>query len=289
MVSNKRAVIQTLLYSSLFSSALTFEDLHYFLQSETPVTSGVLQQALGSLKKSVIHKGALYALKDHEQDINESRDRRAISQKKLYEALKMVPYLSLLPTVLFIGVSGSVAAKNATVDDDVDLFVITTHNSLYITRLFLLLVLELFGKRRKRNEVQAANKICLNMLITESSLPFPKPYHDLYTAREIAQVYPLFERGDMYRQFLLANSWTETILPHALGRNQNFVHRKREAYQAFTLFEPFFRHLEQYFMKRHRTQERIEKDVLALHPHDVRKNILQDYQQELVAARKYYK
>ncbi|CAN5115246.1 hypothetical protein BH09PAT1_BH09PAT1_5820 [soil metagenome] len=287
MGNKKKAVIQTILYTNLFGSSLNFDELFYFLQTDEPISKDHLKVILEELKDVVIIENGLYTLKHYDGAIHRRQQSEKSTSTKLHEARQISFWLSFIPSVLFIGVSGSVAVNNAKEDDDIDLFIISAQNSLYMTRFILLFILQLFGKRRKRNEHNPCNKFCLNMFIEEKALAFPKNAHELYTAREIVQLYPLFERDNFYQKFLQANSWTTKIMPNAKGR-VSVVRKSKRRQDFFFLVEPFVRQIEQRVMARHKTTEIVEDTFLALHPNDVKKYVLQRFEKEHLRLKKYY-
>jgi hypothetical protein len=102
-------------------------------------------------------------------------------------------------------------------EDDIDFFIITKKDTLFKTRLLVLLALQLLGLRRKRLEKNPADKICVNFLIDETKLSFSKDKRDIYTAHEILQIKPLFFRDNIYSRFLKANTWVYNFLPNAIS------------------------------------------------------------------------
>lgn len=289
MGDNITSVMRTLVYSDIFDFPLTKEELAYYLHSPKKVGKNELLEALKSLSPYLEQKNNFYALSGRAPLLDERIIRQKHSRDKLLIAQSVATYLSLIPSVLFIGVSGSVAVGNAKKEDDIDFFIITKRNTLYTTRLLALCILQLLGKRRKRNERYPQDKVCLNMLITEDALRFPPDRQDLYTAHEIAQLLPLRERDRTYEKFLQANSWVNAFLPHARGRagvtsvkNFDFLGG------MLSLLEPFCRIMQVTLMKSHHTREEISPQRLAFHPKDTKRHILSQYQRRINAYSKYY-
>ncbi|HSW88783.1 MAG TPA: hypothetical protein VLG12_06500, partial [Candidatus Saccharimonadales bacterium] len=186
---NEQSIVKTLIYSSIFEYPLTKEELWQFAISEKPLHKqsffAVLSQSSITVKKQ-----HLYTL-NYEQALIPIRiSREKIAAQKLRIARRISTILSHIPTILFIGISGSLSMANTKEEDDIDLFIITKQYSVWLTRLCILLILELLRKRRKKYETKVTNKICVNLLIEESHLAFPISLHNLYTAHEIAQVKP---------------------------------------------------------------------------------------------------
>ena len=287
MADSKKAILETLLYSTLFNFPLTKNEIYYYLHSNKVIPKKEFEKKLASLENSLVFKDNFYTLKDNEKSVDLRKKRLVISNKKRLDALKIVKVLGYIPTVLFIGISGSVAVGNAEDPDDIDFFIITTNNSLYTTRLLMLLILQLLGRRRKRNELKPQNKICLNMLVDEDGMSFEKS-QSIYTARELLQMYPLFERQDYYQKLLAKNNWTNSFMSHAHGQNNKFIKKKLSFIKSFFLVDPLCRSLEQSLIKRNQTRETATHHVIALHPLDTKTVILAEIDKRRLHYSKYY-
>ncbi len=288
MAGSKKAIIQTLLYSAIFDFPLTKDEIYYYLYSEKTISKKEFEENLSSLKNILITSDGFFAFKSHRNSIDLRKKRQQISLKKQQEGLRIARILGLIPTVLFIGMSGSVAVGNAKDTDDIDFFIVTTNHSLYTTRLLILLILQILGKRRKRNEVKTQNKICLNMLVDQDGMQFDQPY-DLYTARELVQLYPLFEREGYYQKLLHTNSWTRSFMPHAVGQRNIFLHRRKSSMQSFSFIELICKTLEKRLIKRDQTSEIAVDHVIALHPLDTKNRVLTKFREQDLHYNKYYK
>ena len=83
---------------------------------------------------------------------------------------------------------------NADKQDDIDFFIITAKGTMWTTRLCSAFLLSAAGLRRTPNQKQVANKICLNMFMQEGDLSLPASERDLFSAHEVLQMVPLWER-----------------------------------------------------------------------------------------------
>ena len=273
----EQAILTTLLYSDIFSFPLTKDELWRFLIAEKKISRSAFDSSLLSLRKQINVKEGYYCLPGREETISRRKKNLLFVEKKMQRALFVAEKLASIPSILFIGVSGGLAVGNATEKDDIDFVIITKENALFTTRLWILIILEGLGVRRHRNQKKTADTICVNLLFDETALAWPKDLHDLYSAREIAQILPLFERNKLYQQFFFANSWIKHFLPNILP--QKVVITKvpysiltQVGYTIFgnTFVEFFSRVLQRNWMKRHQTRETITKHVLAFHPNDYR-------------------
>lgn len=292
MEYNEQAILKALIYSSIFQYPLTDSELWQYAISEKPLDKKIFFLKLS--KSSLIKKNKqLYFLSNEEHTVSLRLSREKIAAKKLVIAQKMSSILSKISMIQFIGISGSLSMANTREEDDIDLFIITQKKSVWITRVFILLILELVGKRRRKYAIHVNNKICINLLIEESHVAFPKSMQNLYTAHEIAQVKPLFNRNQTYEKFLLVNAWVKSFLPNTgfsisppaeRGRTKESacLTGERPVGRGGLVFLNFLaKRMQLWYMKRHRTSEIITDTVLAFYTNDMEKKVLQMYTEKM--------
>jgi hypothetical protein len=277
--STEEAILITILYSDVFNFPLTKDELWKLLISKKKITKNQFNTHIISLlqKKVLVVLDGFYCLSSKKSSIEKRKNMRVEVQKKLLLAHKAAAVLSAIPSILFIGISGGLAVGNATESDDIDFFIIVRKNTLFVSRMWILLLLEVMGIRRTRTKKNTANKICVNLLLDETALAWPKTKRDVYVAREIAQIVPLYERKTMYKRFLTSNTWINSFLPNAFALLSKQAVRSSVTLYAFQLvsfilrilpFEIFFRMFQITLIKRHQTREIITKNQLAFHPKD---------------------
>ncbi|MCL4418809.1 hypothetical protein M1146_01760 [Patescibacteria group bacterium] len=289
MGSSKNAILKTLLYSDIFDYPLKEFELFRFLIEEKKTEKKTFLANIKGKNANVIFKNGFYCISGRESIIVKRLSREKESLTKLTLAQKIINRISLFPTILFIGVSGALAMKNAEKEDDIDLFVVVRENTVWVSRLFLVLFLKAMGKYRKRGVKNVANKICLNMLLDESQLAIPVLRQNLYSAHEVIQLMPIFDRQGVYKKFLDKNKWVEKFLPNSISAKENQAKKKEEifnfpAIKLFKLLEPFAKKFQLIVMRKYITIEIVSDNFLAFHPFDYRKYVLGEYEKRL---RKY--
>lgn len=277
---SEEAIIKTLLYSDIFDFPMTRHELWNFLISDRKLSRQEFTDALANLSLYITQKDGYFALRDRETIIKKRKKNIPEVQKKFHIARRVVKYLSYIPTIRFIGISGGLSLGDATSDDDIDFFIITRKNTLFMTRLLVLGLLEFLGLRRKRSDAAPADKICVNLFLDESRLSWPAKKRDLYTAHEIVQVKSLFEREGTYKRFLESNTWVKNFLPNSLDEKYIFMGAGwKTDYQTLRFISFFFfsrpiehlmRFFQEQYMQTHRTTEHVSKTLLALHPNNYR-------------------
>lgn len=291
----ERSILKTLAYSDIFNYPLTEDEIWSFLINNKIIDKNLIGNYLSSHvkyknSKTVFNKG-FYCFKKNKNIVNGRIKREKESNKKLIIAKKIISILSFIPTIQLIGISGALSMNNCDKDDDIDLFVITNKNSLWITRFFLLLILQFLNKRRKRFDNKTKDKICLNLLIDESRIAFKKERHDLYTAHEIVQMIPIFEKNNMYEKFIKSNIWVKKFLANSIKyrANKNYMQKNTETVFSVVLcfifricaLERLAKHFQHWYMKNHITSETVSDHILAFHPIDQREKTLSLYNKNL--------
>lgn len=284
----QQVILRTIAYSDVFAYPLTKKELwHFLLDKKT--SRKEFEKALKTVSLVITEKDGFYCFLGREDIIAKRKQREKVSYEKIKILKRTLPFFSWIPTVRLIGISGALAMNNADKNDDIDLFVVVRKNSLWTTRLFILLILQCLGLRRKREEKNPSDKICLNMLFDERALGLPKEKQDLFGAHEVVQMMPIFERGDAYGRFIRANLWVKKFLPNAIKRIKNQELRiKGEQrtplfiiHYSLFLMEPLAKFIQSWYMRKHRTIEIISDYMLAFHPLDHRQKILKEYNKRL--------
>lgn len=286
-MDSKTAIRKTLTYSDIFQYPLTLDEIYRFLITDRKYTKSIIAKALLSLD-DIVKIGDYYAFKSKENVISLRERKKAWNEEKIARAVSIAQKLCCIPSILFIGISGGVAMKNAGKNEDIDFFVITKKNTLWVSRLLLVLFLSFLGVLRKRSTKRLQNTICLNMLIDETALLFPKERQDIYTAHEIVQMMPVFGRKDIYARFLQANIWIRECMPNSLSvkaiisiTNNNFFEDIFLWILSLSMLETLAKVIQIKYMKEHITKETISATVIAFHPLDYRKKTLVQYKRKI--------
>jgi len=112
--------------------------------------------------------------------------------------------------ILFLGITGSVAAGYPKKNDDIDIIIITKVNKLWITRLklrFFVIINKIphrkFGKREKKDE------FCFNLWLDEKSLEIKSEKQNLRNAMDLILIKTLINKKETYEKFIKANNWAK--------------------------------------------------------------------------------
>lgn len=277
------AMLRTLIYADLFDYPLTKDEVWKWL-IKSP-------NALGDTR-NIQEKKGFYFLRGRRNIVQVRQRREKWSNTKLEIAKKIASFLKYIPTIKLVGVSGALAVGNAKKDDDIDLFIISSKGLIWTARFLTTLFIEFTGFRRHPDEEKLKNKICLNMFVAEDHLILPKNERDLFSAHEVLQMKPIYDKGGVYEKFIKANSWVKEYLPNAVDEDIRIlgyedIKKKNKKIpdvlisQYLNIVEKICRFFQLWYMKRRRTKEVITEGIIRFHPQDARGWILEEYYSRL--------
>ncbi|MBI2453449.1 hypothetical protein HYV56_01970 [Candidatus Peregrinibacteria bacterium] len=209
----EKAIIGTVAYFDLFDFPLKEEELKaYLLRYKKTFYGGrhTIFERLYSLKRENVYASLrkvnnYYTLKDRENIIT-IRQEREIRSKKLWKKIQFFgSILSVVPFVRLVAVCNNLAYNNASGKSDIDLFVITDRNYLFLARFLVTFLLHISGVRRHGKHVYG--RFCLSFFINENHLNLEKIVlspQDIYLAYWMRTLKPLFGQKT-YQKFLEAN------------------------------------------------------------------------------------
>lgn len=271
----KQAILKTISYASVFQYPLTQSQIHRYLieYKSSPIQTAQATTRLYARRQLGYSKPFYYLPQDTK--LPQLRNKRCQYYQHKYQYLKSVitPF-KYNPNILGIAITGSLAMKNPTHDDDIDLMIITKTHQLWNTRLSLLLRHSKNIRRRQTKFLN--NRLCLNLFLDQSALTVPPPKRSLYTAHEVAQVKFIHIRDDIHHQFLTANSWIHPYLPnipiksHPMPQNNSASMTNYLSYLAQKLY-----------MTPKRTNETINLHAAFFHPRQTHRHVLESYHQKI--------
>ena len=215
----EEAVAKTIAYYDSQDIVLTLTEVWLNLfscQSEALYTE--VEMAINGLVGRgvfVLH-GAYVAMKGRESLIEERTKRGMIAEKKFRRARRVARLLSLFPFVRMVGVCNTLSFYMPRLEGDIDVFIITKANRLYISRVFITFALHLMKLRRHKLHVN--NRICLSFYVDEEGLSldrFALSGGDPHLAIWASHIIPLFSTHHAYERFWEVNEpFYRSILAH---------------------------------------------------------------------------
>jgi hypothetical protein len=219
--------LKALIYSDIFSYPLTQHEI--FERSEIE-SQDALQPALDELVQGgfVYLINGFYVLRNDKDLI----EKRLTANKKAKQYLRIAKWVTALirhfPFVRGVMLSGSISKNYIDEQSDIDYFIITAPNRLWICRLFFIICQKLLFFNR-------CKFFCYNYMVDEQHLSIA--HRTYYSAIEIATLIPTYN-GTVYRVFHRYNSWVQQYFPNANQYNTQYVPHKQSIVQR--VVEVFF-------------------------------------------------
>ncbi|MBU0649838.1 nucleotidyltransferase domain-containing protein [Patescibacteria group bacterium] len=273
----QKSILNTLKYRQLFDCPMTSFELWQYLIAGSAPSPTLFQKELAELVKSgkVICRENFYAL--HKLDLDKIRQKRKRAERMQERAKQICRYLEPIPWIELAAITGSVAAHNAEENCDIDILIVTKPGRLYLSRLFLVPILKLLGVYWTKQK--PAGTICPNIMLTTTQLTWQPAKQNLYTANELALLYPLFSRHNCYFDFLRDNGWVNTYLPNFIvPSKKRSASKNRPASKSLDLLEYLAREVQLRYMRSKKTTETVTADFVHFNNRDSAPAILQKYQ-----------
>jgi hypothetical protein len=202
----QRAILETLIYADIFDFPLTFEEITRYLPmpAEPESIRRLLEE--GCEDGTFERVDGFYMLPGRTEVVSVRLHRQAIAQAKWAAAQRPIHWIARLPFVRMVAVTGSLAVNNVEEKDDVDLFIVTAAQRLWLCRAFVILVVRLAARR--------GVVICPNYFLAETHLALQQ--QGFFDARELTQMVPLYG-SELYWLMRSLNGWVTHHLPQATG------------------------------------------------------------------------
>ena len=231
-------VIATLAYSKQFKFPLSTEEIFYRLvSSQVVVDEGWVGRAtavtitLGAIRNTLLAlhaegvvetNGKLWSLGSSSELFAHRTSATRCTQQKAPSIDHLVALLSKVPWVEALFVTGSVAVQNALQHDDIDVLVVTRQRRLWITRLWVLILAIVTGRRVGAHH-QDGMDWCFNLWLETDHLQVPTQKHGLYEAYEVLQAKCVWSKPAVAARWLTENSWVSAFVPHEYRRQMKAI------------------------------------------------------------------
>ncbi len=264
---------EPLVYFAFFKYAPTIQELWTFYPQK--IAFETFKTAVEQLlrQKKLVGRGGRVALPQNSSFLKTSIKKAKTAANKLADKAWLLKMLGLLPWVNFLGISGSVAANNARDKDDIDIFVITAKNRLWLARFMLITVASLFRIRRRPGDKKYQDKFCFNLFFSENGLKIRRAKQTTYVAHEVLQLKPVVNKNKTYERFLFENRWVFKFFPNAKTATKSLFYKakvlpKKQKSNFGDLLEEAAKKFQLWLINRHKTKEVISPSQLWFFPDD---------------------
>jgi hypothetical protein len=211
--------------------------------------------------------------------------------KYLNKSKKYLKYVKWIPWLYMIWVGNSIAMNNGKKSSDIDLYVVTSEQSIWFVRILLTFIFQLLWVRKtiKRHE----GRFCLSFFSTKKWMNFSNfaLKNDIYLFFWIVYFKPILNYNNTYEKFLKVNtSWADlSEYQDIIDNNKKHIsfswNRKKEIWKSLQLINKFLKTI--FLKKTMKTFENLWKpfwiiindNMLKFHNNDVRKKCREECSQ----------
>jgi len=221
---DEAGILKLLAYFDIFQYPLTKNEIRQFLgRQDAEEGLDNLLRELVARKTVFLHLG-FYSLHNNPLLAHRRTEGNTRAEKMLPKAFAIGRFLFRFPFVRAIGVSGSLSKNFADEKADIDFFIITKANRLWIART----IMHLFKKFTFITGHQ--HYFCMNYYIDEEAMMIES--QNIFTAIEIGTLIPV-AGNQALDNFFTINSWSQQFF-HAYGHQ--YVENKKPGKYPFKSF-----------------------------------------------------
>jgi predicted nucleotidyltransferase len=204
VINTAQNILKTLGYFDLFHYPLTSEEIYLFHADN--ISPSAIDNTLEILVRdeTIFKIDKFYTLQNDPVIVQKRCSGNLLAIKQMQIAVKVAGLLAKFPFTKGIAVSGSLSKNFANENSDIDFFIVTAPNRLWIARTFMHLykkVTFLTGKQ---------HWFCMNYYVDEIELEIPEK--NIFTAIEIITLVPMQGKTSL-ANFMNSNKWTKTFFP----------------------------------------------------------------------------
>lgn len=288
----KSSILKSLSYFDIFNHPLKKDELANLCgiaSSEARFTESLSE--LLSTHLCYTSNGYYSIQKELEPLIVERQRKERLAQ----DYFDRLPFYSSIiksfPFVKGVAVSGSLSKGVMYEKGDIDYFIITTENRLWICRTLLILF-------KKVVLLNSRKYFCVNYFVDEKNLEILDK--NVFTAVEVAHLIPVYN-SSVINQLKQENSWTQQYFPAFSPQIKSTVHEGKNRFKS--IIESIFvgklgDRLDLFFMNitykrwmkkfNHFSPEKLEltmrsnRGISKHHPSDFQNRVLKAYQERLI-------
>lgn len=205
--------LKTILYFSIFKYPITLNEIYKF-------SNGTSLKAIEEELEMLLRKGVIYK---HDIFYSTSKDKHLVdrrlkgnkmAKKMMPKARRMAKFIAKFPYVKSVCISGSLSkGYYDTKNGDIDFFIITKDNRLWVSRTLLILFKKVFLLNSKKY-------FCINYFLGNEHLEISEK--NRFTATEMVTLIPMYGK-ETYNKFMEQNQWPKNYYPNILPYDTSLI------------------------------------------------------------------
>lgn len=251
----EQSIIKTLAFFDIFDYPLTLTEVWKWLykpgkiNNQNPKLSDVKEVLETSrfLQSKISQVEGFYALSGREASYLIRKQCNNLAEYKFNRAVRLIKFYKYLPFIKMIAICNSLAYSNSREEGDIDFFIITSKDKMWLARFLVICFVKLLHKRptcdKKRNTFDFSFFIDERFLNIKDVMFSQQG--DIYYPYWLEQLMPIYNPQNFYQKFLTANQWYKDYLPNGLSNQftlevkDHFLSRLIKGIWGFILQPPF--------------------------------------------------
>lgn len=214
------AILNVLKYFAGYQYPPSLSEMHTFLNvpSDMKKLRQILIDSIGKniivSNNKVIGLNSRFTIPKNETFFEVYTDRYSHSNSLKKDMGGIQKIMSKIPTVLLIGISGSLSMANSEPEDDIDIFIVTKSGTIWTTRFILLILKRLIWPIYPIS----SKKLCFNLFFSERGLRMDTKLQTPYIGHEILQLKVLVDKDKIKDKMLYENRWMTRLFPNSASQ-----------------------------------------------------------------------
>jgi hypothetical protein len=213
--AEEKHFLRALLYFDIFNYPLTAEEVSRYSPAIDNFSADQFLENLVS-RKILFRFENFYSLHDDPQMVLRRVKGNVLAEKKMKTAKRFSYLISLFPFVRAVMLSGSISKGYMDENSDIDYFIVTEVNRLWVVRVMLAIFRRIFLFNSHKN-------FCTNYFIDNHNLEIGEK--NIFTAVELRTTKPMFGLSTI-EKFHAANAWAFSFLPNFILENEAAADRQ---------------------------------------------------------------
>ncbi len=230
IMTTSKSILHTLAYFDVFKHPLRVEEILAYLPIQEGEHSILLQLEDLIEKKQVFEHLQYYSLSNDKTYISDRIKFEKNADKAIPNAVKYGNLIRKFPFVKGVMISGSLSKHIMKDDDDIDFFIVSAKNRIWLCKTFLKLYKVFYLKN-------SYDFFCINYFISEANLHIKE--QNTYTATELKTLIPL-GCNHLHKELMHSNLWANTFLPNFISNREIKVAETIKKFALSTFFEKIF-------------------------------------------------
>jgi len=201
-MTNKTHILKWLAYFEVFQHPLKDSELAMLCDGDLILVKSEIAE-LTQQGKCYTFENFVSLASDVEKIVTDRKDKEREASDYFAQLPRYVRLIKKFPFVQGIGISGSLSKNVMHKNGDIDYFIVTVENRLWLCRTLLILYKKIFLLNSRKY-------FCLNYFVDENNLKIED--ENIFTAVEIEYLMPAYNK-EVFEELKKQNDWTKKHIP----------------------------------------------------------------------------